>query len=247
MMGRALGVDIAQTRRSLQGSRRFLRDARHYRQFNQRDTFDISVRDAYPVLTEFTDEAGDVRGHYFHQDLWAARLIYERRPEKHVDIGSRIVGFVAHLLLFMPVTVVDVRPLTSEVPGLNFLQSDGANLSAIETESVLSLSCLHAIEHFGLGRYGDEINPEGPFLAMKEFARVLRPGGRLYLSTPIGRERVQFNAHRVFSPNTILSECPLDLVSFAAVDDDGRLQLDGHPSDYTDARYSCGLFEFAKN
>ncbi len=56
-------------------------------------------------------------GHYFHQDLWAAKKIFKRRPMTHVDIGSRVDGFVAHLLVFMPVTAVDIRYLDSNIEG----------------------------------------------------------------------------------------------------------------------------------
>lgn len=67
-----------------------------------------------------------------------------------------------------------------------------------------SVSCLHAIEHFGLGRYGDPINPEGYQQGIITMAQLLRPGGTFYLSTPIGKERVEFNASWVFDPRTIM-------------------------------------------
>ena len=82
--------------------------------------------------------------------------------------------------------------------GLRFVQGDMCRLDGFETGSVDSLSCLHTIEHVGLGRYGDPIDPEGWVVAVRELARILAPGGRLYLGTPIGRERVCFNSERVF-------------------------------------------------
>lgn len=245
-VAQAMGLDSRRALAGLRGSRRFARDARRYRSLNRRPSFRFKLRHVYPMLHEFSSEAGDASGHYFHQDLWAARLIYERRPETHMDIGSRIDGFVAHLLLFMPVTVMDVRPLTSSVVGLSFIQADATNLEGIEDNSVVSLSCLHAVEHFGLGRYGDPVDPEAPFKALRSMARVLSPGGRLYLSTPIGRERVEFNAHRVFDPSTIIETCGLELASSAAVDDVGRFHPVAAPREFSNARYSCGLFEFTK-
>jgi hypothetical protein len=56
---------------------------------------------------------------------------------------------VAHVLSFMPVSVMDIRPLTSNVPGLTFVQADAINLLGISDGSVESLSSLHATEHFG--------------------------------------------------------------------------------------------------
>jgi SAM-dependent methyltransferase len=207
----------------------------------------LLLRELYPVLDDKSAEAGAASGVYFHQDLWAARKVCDRRPPRHLDVGSRIDGFVAHLLTFMPVEVVDIRPLTSDVSGLRFVQEDGTTLETIPTASVESVSSLHAVEHFGLGRYGDPIDPDATFAAMRALARVLKPGGYLYFAVPIGRERVVFNAHRVFAPATVISNMDeLTLESFAAIDDSGRLHDPAKPGDYTNADYSCGLFEFRK-
>jgi SAM-dependent methyltransferase len=225
----------------------YLRDAVKYRKLNRRDSFRLRLGDAFPILTDMGDSAGITGGHYFHQDLWAARKIHERKPAAHLDIGSRIDGFVAHLLSFMPVTVVDIRPLTSTIANLTFFQDDATELANLPTGSVDSLSTLHAAEHFGLGRYTDPIDPEGCFKLMSALARVLAPGGRLYFSVPVGRERVEFNAHRVFAPATILNSFrDLQLVSFSYVGDDGNLYEDNDPGSMPSSEMACGLFEFTK-
>jgi SAM-dependent methyltransferase len=232
------------TLRNLPG---FVRDLRAYRARSSSSRFSLRVGDLFPVLGDRTSDAGTASGHYFHQDLWAARHIYRRRPAKHLDVGSAINGFVAHVLVFMPVTVIDVRPLSSQVPGLTFHQDDATSLRSIQDETIPSLSCLHAAEHFGLGRYGDPIDPDAPFKLMRSLSRVLAPGGRLYFGVPIGRERLEFNAHRVFSPRTILEAFPdLELVSFSAVDDAGDLHGGVAPEDFEEASYACGLFELTK-
>lgn len=225
---------------------RFVRQAAEYRR--QADgRFPLTLGDLEPILTDFAAEAGIARGHYFHQDLWAARRIFARRPRHHVDIGSRIDGFVAHVLTFMPVTVVDIRALASPVDGLTFVRGDMCRLDAFGMASVESLSCLHAIEHVGLGRYGDRIDPRGWRVAMRELARILAPGGRLYLGTPIGRERLCFNSQRVFSPATVIDAlADLQLLAFSAVDDDDRLVANASPDAFAHARNACGLFEFTK-
>ncbi len=201
------------------------------------------------MLSDYHAGAGVARGHHFHQDLWAARRIFATRPEQHLDIGSRVDGFIAHLLVFMPVTVIDVRPLTTDVTGLNFVRGDATSLDAWADDSVPSISSLHAVEHFGLGRYGDRLDPNGASRAMGAMARVLAPGGRLYFSVPIGAERIEFNAQRVFAPATILqtfAEHRLQLAEFSAVDDRGFLMPSADPLSFTGAHYSCGLFEFSK-
>ncbi len=168
-------------------------------------------------------------------------------PEQHIDIGSRIDGFITHLLVFMPVTVVDIRPIQSTVGGLTFIQDDATELAGFRTGSVNSLSSLHVAEHFGLGRYSDPVDPDACFKFMRALERVLAPNGRLYFSVPCGRERVEFNAHRVFAPQTILDSFPgLQLVSFSAVGDDGNFYEDADPVAVAKYELGCGLFEFTK-
>jgi len=242
-----LGGDPRAGLRSVRNLPHFVRTLAQYRAACSGSPFPLTATDIYPALQDFDANAGEASGHYFFQDLWAARKIFDRRPERHIDIGSRIDGFVAHLLTFMPVTVIDVRPLTSSVRGLDFLRADATNLDGLADQSVESISSLHAIEHFGLGRYGDRVDPDGWRKALLALQRVLGPGGRLYLSVPVGRERLCFNAHRIFSPMRVLDAVSnLELVSFAGVDDSGRF-LDGvKPEGLANQEYACGLFEFTR-
>lgn len=204
----------------------------------------LDPRYLYPRPADRHEDAGVASGHYFWQDVWAARCIHDAQPRIHVDIGSRIDGFVAHLLSFREVYVVDIRPLASRDPRLHFVGGDITRLPFAD-RSVSSLSSLHVIEHVGLGRYGDSVDPQGCFIAMAELVRVLAPGGRLYLSVPIGRERVEFDAHRVLSPDTVLEAFnDLTLVEFSAVDDGGDLVEHTAPERFRAAKYACGLFLF---
>src|SRR5262249_53525396 len=155
-----------------------------------------------PALSDRYMTSGVARGHYFHQDLWAARRIYGRQPRRHIDVGSRIDGFVAHLLTFREVEVLDVRALSTSVRGLHFRQVDLMGAENEDGESTDSLSCLHALEHFGLGRYGDTIDPDGWRIGLRRLVRMLALGGHLYLSVPVGPQVIEFNAHRIFAPET---------------------------------------------
>ena len=233
--------------RTLQSIPFFLRSILQYRRMNPRPTFQITFSDLFPILSDRKEAAGTIGGHYFHQDLWAARKIRERGPQQHIDIGSRIDGFIAHLLVFMPVTVVDIRSMKSTVSGLTFLQDDATELARFPSGSIDSLSTLNVAEHFGLGRYSDPIDPDACFKFMKSLERVLAPNGRLYFSVPCGRERVEFNAHRVFAPQTIIDSFPnLKLLSFSAVGDDGNFYESADPAAVAKSEFSCGLFEFTK-
>jgi Caenorhabditis protein of unknown function, DUF268 len=233
--------------RSLLAIPTYARDMRAYQKMNNMTSFQIRMRDVLPILTDMKSDAGTTGGHYFHQDLWAARKIFAEHPAEHFDIGSRVDGFIAHLLAFMPVTVVDIRPLTSDIAGLTFFQDDASALRNVADNSIRSLSTLHTAEHFGLGRYTDPVDPLACFKFMASLQRVLAPGGKLYFSVPVGRERVEFNAHRVFDPSTILrSFSVLELVSFSFVGDDGLLYEDHDPLKLPPSELACGLFEFTK-
>lgn len=203
------------------------------------------LRYMQPHLADRHGNAGTFDAEYFYQDWWVAREILRRGPERHIDIGSRLDGFISHLLVFRDVEFVDVRPLVIDIPGLACVQGDARNLTMYPVDSVDSVSCLHSIEHMGLGRYGDEVDPLGPVAVAKEICRVLRPGGRAYIAMPIGTERLEFNAQRVFAPQTVLRMFgELTLEKFSAVDDEGRFQEDVLPDVYCDARDACGIFVF---
>ncbi len=245
---RMLGVDVERAVSTVRSLPRFARDAiAYWRAREEADGFPLALRNIVPMLTDFADQAGTASGDYFHQDLWAAKRVFAHRPVRHVDVGSRVDGLVSHLLCFMDVEVVDIRPLDSEVAGLRFVQDDALSLAKFADESVPSLSCLHALEHFGLGRYGDPIAPNGWRRGIDTLQRVLAPGGRLYFSVPIGREHLAFNAQRVFAPSTILrSFTRLSLRSASVVDESGRLCEDADPLDFEDVRRACGLFEWER-
>ncbi len=149
--------------------------------------------------------------------------------------------------MFREVTVWDIRPLPAAVPGVTFVQADATNLDGIPDASVESLSSLHAIEHFGLGRYGDPLDPLACDKAMRSFARVLAPGGRLLLALPVSRSRVEFNGQRVLDPAHVVETCrPLELAEFCVIDDQRSFHTRADPFAYRDQRGACGMFEFVK-
>ena len=187
--------------------------AEYTRQRGNSPQFPINDNDQWIILTECIQEAGDT-GDYFFQDMWAAREIY-RSNVKHVyDIGSSVKGYIAHLLAMeVHVTLLDVRPFPHKIEGVDFIQTDATNLDNIPDESIETLSSLCAIEHFGLGRYGDPIDYNGWRKALRAIKRKLKVGGTFYMSVPVGSvERVQFNAHRIFHPMTIVNELTPELI-----------------------------------
>lgn len=217
---------------------------RDWRAFEKLAGKPLSFADSYPCLNDAVATT-PFDPHYFHQSAWLARRLAERRPAAHVDVGSSI-EVVAVVSAFIPTTFIDVRPLETRLTGLECLAGDVTHLT-LDDKSVNSLSCLHVIEHIGLGRYGDTVDPNGARKAASELQRVLASSGRLYLSTPIGSERVCFNAHRVFDPKTILSWfSELTLARFSYIDDAGSLHENADPARLPVLRYGCGMFEFVR-
>ncbi len=206
-----------------------------------------------PMLANFSGDAGDASGHYFHQDLYVANLVYRNAPKTHYDIGSRIDGFVAHVAAFRVIHVIDVRPLNLSVhPNIKFEKID---LTTTISQACIadSISCLHVIEHFGLGRYRDKIDPNGYLSGIKNIISLLKKGGKLYISFPIGKNNATiFNAHRIFHPLDIFGwpgvSNVLSLVSFSFVDDRGDLTINHDLKiSVPHVNYGCGIYEFIKS
>jgi len=210
-----------------------------------------------PCLHDRFAEGGTTKNEYFWQDLLVARMIHAAKPEKHVDVGSRVDGFVAHVASFRDLEVFDVRPISASVPGIVFKQADLMRGDTLPNQAGVgycdSLSCLHALEHFGLGRYGDPIDPQGYVHGISNLASLLRAGGTLYLSVPIGRERVEFNANRVFDPGTLIrlaESHALRLEKLTVIQAGGGVEevtvSKENITSLADVDYNLGLFVFAK-
>ena len=204
----------------------------------------IGFLDLQPCLGDWSTHT-PFDAHYFYQGAWLARKLAQSKPEKHVDIGSSVLT-MSVLSATVNIVFVDYRPLKTSLPGL---VSMAGNILCLpfEGDSIESLSCLHVIEHIGLGRYGDPIDAQGSEKAARELQRTLKPGGKLYISLPVGRERICFNAHRVHAPETVLSMFPLlSLVDFSYVDDAGQCHESQPISLALNLNYGCGLFLFKK-
>ena len=212
-----------------------------------------SIDSSHVILHDFKDFAGESKGHYFHQDFLVASFIAAKRPVRHLDVGSRIDGFVAHVGSFREIEIIDVREL-GEIghPQVKFVRRDMMKSDPQFNEITDSLSCLHTIEHFGLGRYGDPVNPDGYKVGFQNLVDMLKPGGTLYLSFPISeKNEVHFNAHRVFHPTDVLTwplrNAALTLERFDYVDDNGDLHRDKQLDETTpEFRYGCGIYTFLK-
>ena len=64
-----------------------------------------------PCLHDRTEQAGAISNEYAIQDLHVAQLVFTDNPKRHIDIGSRLDGFVANVASFREIEVLDVRPV----------------------------------------------------------------------------------------------------------------------------------------
>jgi len=223
-----------------------------YQQFRQlsmhtQNRFILRWKDRRPCLFDDTPTTGFDR-HYVYHTAWAARVLAQTKPECHVDISS-FIYFSALVSAFVPVKYYDYRPAYLQ---LNNLTSDAADLLKLpfETESINSLSCMHVVEHVGLGRYGDPLEPDGDLKAITELKRVLSAGGSLLFVVPVGKTKIMFNAHRIYSYEQIVNYFKgLHLKEFSLIPDkpeDGGLLYNVSKKEADSQNYGCGCFWFIK-
>ena len=212
------------------------------------ERFSFNWGDIYPCLDDRKAKTGFDR-HYIYHPAWAARIIAQTRPDFHVDISSSL-HFCSIVSAFVPVRFYDYRPADLALSGLT---SSSADLLALPfaDNSISSLSCMHVVEHIGLGRYGDQLDPDGDLKAITELKRVLAGGGDFLFVVPIGSTpRIMFNAHRIYSYDQVLGYFPeFVLKEFALIPDDpatGGL-IRNATRELADVQtYSCGCFWFKR-
>ncbi|MHC1716409.1 MAG: DUF268 domain-containing protein [Candidatus Dojkabacteria bacterium] len=227
---------------------KYLQVLREYFEFKKMDNgrFPI-VLTRKSLKTEDKTSSTAFDRHYIYHPAWAMRVLKRINPKEHVDISS-ILSFSTMASAYFKIKYYDYRPADIQLSNLVSGRADLTNLP-FENESIESLSCMHTIEHIGLGRYGDKIDPEGDRKAMSELKRVLKKGGSLLIVVPVGRKRVLFNSHRIYSYEQMLEEFKeLELKEFAIVPDDTKegIKLNVGGDFVNSQNYACGCFWFKK-
>ena len=240
---RELGLDIPQFVGAMRGVPRFISTYVNWMVLNKRLQFNVA-----PALQDFFDGSGNSNGHYFWQDLICAQWINSEKPEKHLDLGSRIDGFIAHLLTFMDVEVLDIRPQVADIPRLSTKVINAQDGLDPFYERYTSASSLHSLEHFGLGRYGDPLDVNGHEKGLESLSSTVVVGGTLYISFPIGKPKVEFNSQRVLHPNwpqQVLRK--FELIDFVLIPWSGPPQYGLLPEDVNlEIQGQCGLYKFKR-
>ena len=198
----------------------------------------------YPCLNDNT-KTTVFDSHYTYHPAWAARIVSQLQPSVHVDVSSTL-NFCAIVSAFVPVKFYDYRPAELNLGNLECKHGDLMKLP-FEDESIDSISCMHVVEHIGLGRYGDSLNPNGDLQAIAELKRVLAKGGSLLFVTPVGVPKIRYNAHRIYSYDQIVSYFQgLRVEQFALVDDKNQFTINADPVYANEQQYGCGCWWFKK-
>lgn len=209
--------------------------------------FSLDWKDRFPCIGDDTSST-TIDRHYLYHPAWAARILAKTRPSEHVDISSYIY-FSTLVSAFLPVRFYDYRPVAL---ALDNLESGFANLVELPfvSGSIKSLSCMHVVEHIGLGRYGDALDPDGDIKAISELRRVLAPGGQLLFVVPIGQPKIEYNAHRIYGYDQIIDYFDgLILEEYALIPDSaeqGGLIRGASASLSYEQKYGCGCFLFRR-
>ena len=128
--------------------------------------------------------------------LYAALDKYPIREKEIVIIGSESPWYECICTSYgAKVTTIEYRTVECSIPGLKVLMPDEFAKNPTRFDAAVSIS---SIEHDGLGRYGDPLNPTGDLRAMTDFKKLLKPGGLLFLAIPVGQDAVTWNAHRIY-------------------------------------------------
>jgi len=212
-------------------------------------SFKISCAHWYPCLFDKTEETTFNREYVYHT-AWATRCVKEINPARHVDVGSTLY-FSSILSAFIPIDFYDYRPAELALSGLGSYEGDLLHLP-FKDNQLQSISCLHVLEHIGLGRYGDPIDALGDLKAIKELSRVTAPEGSLLVVVPTSKEsRVEFNSARLYSYDDFVSRFPgFTLKEFSYIPEKaerGGLIDHASKSDIADDFYGCACYWFVKN
>jgi len=228
---------------------KYLRFWKHYFVINKNNDgrFSLKLEDLQAEMNDWGNGHTFDR-HYVYHTSWAMRKIYESPPDKHIDISSDL-RFSTLLSTFVPTQFYDIREIDISLPNLTTGIADLTKLP-FKDNSIESVSCMHVVEHLGLGRYGDIVNPSADLIGINELIWVVKPGGKIFFVVPVGKPKIVFNAHRIYSYDKINDYFnDLHLEEFTLIPDnsnDGHLVTNPTRQLINKQEYGCGCWLFVK-
>ena len=222
---------------------KFIGEYNRFKSLNDQ-RFSVSAKDIYPCINDRVATT-PFDHHYIYHPAWAARILAKTKPETHADFSS-ILSFSSVVSAFIPIKFFDYRPAHLKLNNWTGNFADLCKLD-IDDNSFESVSCMHTVEHIGLGRYGDALDPIGDIKAINELKRITKQGGNILFVTPVGKQRIEYNAHRVYSfelVTDLFKEC--QLMEFSLIDDKGDFIENAQTELVKKQNYGCGCFWFKK-
>jgi hypothetical protein len=123
---------------------------------------------------------------------------FSLKNESIAIMGSRCPWFEAMSLVHgAKPTTIDYNRIVSKDERLSTKTVEEFEMNPEVFSYAISIS---SIEHSGLGRYGDALDPDGDIKSMKWLKTVVRKGGILFLSVPVSKDEVCFNDYRQYGP-----------------------------------------------
>ena len=148
---------------------------------------------------KYGNEGPSPYGHEVCMNLLKSFEDYNIKNKKVAVVGSTSPWIEAILINLQN----EVTTIEYNVPNTNFdnLQcKDYFNYFKKNTETFDAVVTFSSVEHSGLGRYGDPLNPNEDINTMDSIYNNLLDNGLLIWGAPVGKDALSWNAHRVYGP-----------------------------------------------
>lgn len=152
-------------------------------------------------INHYLEKAGARENYYYEVTdtyLYAALDQFKDQiAHKNVAVIGTVIPWYESILLSYSAypTTIEYNKIISEDPRIEVMTVEEYKANPKTFDVLLSIS---SIEHDGLGRYGDPINPLGDLETMEKFKKMLPKGGLLFLSVPVGQDCLVWNLHRIY-------------------------------------------------
>ena len=134
---------------------------------------------------------------YGMTDIWMYEALkkYSIQGKSVCIVGSTCPWYEAMSIVYgaSSCTVFEYADRKNFVDNIKYIKPE--EIGDEKYDICISIS---SIEHDGLGRYGDPLDPNGDIRAMQEAKQYVKEGGLMFLSVPVGSDTVFFNVHRVY-------------------------------------------------
>jgi len=161
-----IGLDFVKLKKLIY-LKKYIKDFIEFKKLN------VKINFIMPILGEHVENNSNFDRHYFYHETIVSSYIFKDNPKKHVDVRSRLSSFIGNVASFRGIEFFDLRSSNIKHDNITLKKMDLLNLPREYENYTDSLSCLYVIEHIGLGRYGDTINPEGPKVRYLNLIKML--------------------------------------------------------------------------